>query len=357
MSPIRALFLSYAMHGSPSILGLLKRCLRLIDRLPRDRCEAHLVHLGWVPDDPFTRRVMLETPHIVVRGYEHDGLLALALAQVRPHVVVLCEPTLVGGVAAAVHGAGADLVCIENLFDDHVPAHHRRELPQVDGWVFLGIPARIPFGHLGDRSFLAPPLLPDPIRVADPRPLDVLIQGYDLDVARFGLELVGRLPRRARAAIVLGVDSERQLGRELAQHRSVEAIRFPDDRAYQKLLGSARLMIGKDGFQQIVEALALGTRVICRASAGGVGPLLPRHFSPYVAYSDGSPPDWPGLVRRACDSIAAPPHMPWHRSLGQVDDAVGCAVRGLGELLRDRPYRSGSSRGTKAADLRRTAGS
>jgi hypothetical protein len=340
MTPIRVLFVSYAMHGSPSILGLLKRCLRLIDRLPRDRCEAHLVHLGWVPDDPFTRRVMLETPHIVIRGYEHHRFLPAALAQVRPHIVVLCEPTLARGVEPAVHDAGADLVCVENLFTDDAPAHHRRELPQVDGWLFLGIPAAIAFGPVGERSFLAPPLLPDLLHVADARPLDVLIQGYDLDVARFGLELVGRLPRRVSAAIVLGEDSQRALGPELARHRAVEAIRFPDDRAYQALLGSARLMIGKDGFQQIVEALALGTRVICRASAGGVGSLLPGHFAPYVVYSDGSPPDWPGLVRRACDSIASPPHMPWHRSLLQIGDAAGFAIRGLGELVRDRPYRS-----------------
>lgn len=340
MTPIRILFISWAMHGSPSILGLLKRCLRLIDRLPRDRCMAHLVHLGWVPDDPFTRRVMLETPHAILHGYESHGFLSFALARARPHVVVLCEPTMVRGVAPAVRNAGADLVCIENLFGDDLPAHHRREYPQVDGWLFLGIPARLPFGRIDDRSFLAPPLLPDPITIAHERPLDVLIQGYDLDVARFGLELVGRLPRPVRAAIVLGADSERQLGRELGRQRSIEAIRFPDDRAYQKLLGSARLMIGKDGFQQIVEALALGTHVICRTSKGGVGALLPAHFAPYVTFSDGSPPDWPVLVRRACDSLAAPPHMPWHPSLRRVDDATGFAVQGLGELLRDRPYRS-----------------
>jgi hypothetical protein len=339
MSPIRILFVSYAMHGSPSILGLLKRCLRLIDRLPGDLCEPHLVHLGWVPDDPFTRRVMLATPHVILHGPDHAGLLSFALAKARPHVVVVCEPTLITGIASAVQEVGADLVCIENLFHDEVPAYHRRLHPDVDGWLFLGLPARIPFGHLGDRAFLAPPLLPDPIRVDPARPLDVLIQGYDLDVARFGLALVGRLPRPVRAAIVLGADSERRLGRELAGHRAIEAIRFLDDPGYQRLLGAARLMIGKDGFQQIVEALAVGTRVICRASQGGVGPLLPAHFSPYVGFSGEASPDWPALVRRACDSLAAPPGMPWHRALGEISDAAGFAVRGLGELLRDRPYR------------------
>ncbi len=336
---IRVLFVSYAFHGTPSILGLIKRCLRLIDRLPRDRCEVRLAHRGWVPDDPFTRRVLLETPHVIWTHGDDRGYMQMALADARPHVVVLCEPPLARSTAPDVRRVGADLACIENLFEDGVPAHHRRAYPEVDRWLFLGIPARIPFGRVDEHSFVAPPLLPDPLRAPAERPLDILIQGYDLDVARFGLELVRRLRRPVRAAIVLGADSARGLGDDLRAAR-VEPIAFPDERRYQQLLGSARLMIGKDGFQQIVEALAVGTRVICRASRGGVGGILPEHFAPYVAFSQASPPEWPALLRRAEDCLAAAPRMPWHAALAGIDDAAAFAVRGLGELFAGRPWRA-----------------
>jgi hypothetical protein len=336
-SPIRILFASYAMHGSPSILGLIKRCLRLIDRLPLDRCAPVIVHRGWVPDDPFTRRVLSATPHVITSGVDVTIHIRAALAEQRPHVVVLCEPPLVGPIAPLARDAGADLVCVENLFTDDLPAHHEHKYPEVDRWLFLGIPAAIGFGRVTERSFVAPPLLPDPIRIAAHRPLDVLIQGYDLDVAQFGLELIRRLPRRVTAAIVLGADRAGELA-PAVRAAGVMPIEFPDDPRYQQLLGSTRVMIGKDGFQQVVEALAVGTRVICRASPGGVGAILPAHFAPYVTYSAGSPPDWPALVRRAEDSLAASPALPWRGALTGVADATGFAVRGLGELLRDRPY-------------------
>ncbi|HEX2095317.1 MAG TPA: hypothetical protein VHG28_23170, partial [Longimicrobiaceae bacterium] len=199
--PIRALIVTYSVlantSGHPSMIGVLKRCLRLAERLPPGLVEGHLVNFGTLPAaDPLVTRVV---NRLVVHQAPNTrpGCRELCRA-LRPDVVVLGEGPgggMMGAMARAASLEGIPMVCVENLYGTWQPHRFANASPTVSEWLLLGLPMDgRDYGRWSERVVVAPPLLSPPVQVT--------ILGYDPMVAERGLALVDRLPRGTRARLV-----------------------------------------------------------------------------------------------------------------------------------------------------------
>ena len=82
---------------------------------------------------------------------------------------------------------------------------------------------------------------------------------------------------------------------------------LPDDEAICHSLSRARLVVGKAGYNQIVESLQLGAPILCRARGGGVPRDWVAHYmAPYVRIVD-SCDELPGCLPDVAHWLASEP--------------------------------------------------
>src|SRR5262249_30182225 len=136
---------------------------------------------------------------------------------------------------------GTALLCIENYYG---PESCGADKPErgLDGCLLLGLPEDGQFGMRPNGRFVAPPLLDG---VTGETRNGVVVLGYDTQVARFGIELATRLGGAVSTTVVA---SESEVTRLRAP--GVRVVPMPDEPSLKALLGEARVVVCKDGFQQ-----------------------------------------------------------------------------------------------------------
>lgn len=384
--PVRALFVTYSMLAAPgigpSMIGALKRCLRLVEHLPADEVEPLWIHSGPVfRQDPLVRRVASRLPRYDLWGRRQgqwrasagerfwrasDRLSALPalnlprvvlgqgvpllyqvhalrrlMRRLHPDVVVLGDNPL-NGLLRRASRVASELGIPQVAIDDHLSRWQHgslvRSSPQVDRWLLVGLPFDGRMGRLSPGLAVAPPLLPGAAGAGAPvEKVDVTIFGYDPHVARLGVDLLARLPGGVTARMISTELSESQR-RDFALRASGARMSFvpiPSDEGFRAYLESSSLVFCKNGFQQIVETLATGTPVIAVPVVGGVDQeFLDGDLEPFVHYLQEGTDGWEGAVARAREWIAGRPRLPWTEDLSRLESPVRYGAGLFTDLLR-----------------------
>jgi glycosyltransferase involved in cell wall biosynthesis len=318
------------------MMGVLKRCARLIAHFAPGTVEPHVINFGPVPaGDPLLDGVLPRVSmHRLGIGPEGAALRRL-LDHVRPDVVVLGEGPgggMMSRTSRAARAAGIPQVCVENYYGPAQPERFVRYSPGVDEWFLLGLPESGRYGRITDRAVLAPPLLaPAPARLPDEVTLTIL--GYDPAVARLGLELLARLPRGSTARLLRAPGPHLRGG-----NGRVEELALPDEGALRGYLSATRMVACKSGFQQMVEALALGTPVVAREADGGVPEAwLEPALARWIRYFPPGGRGWSRPLAAAGVWVAERAELPWTAEVARIAHPAAYAAERLLALLRRYP--------------------
>lgn len=344
IAPIRTLFVTYCtLQKDPrksSLIGVLKRCVRLVANCPSGAIEPHLLNFGDLPpDDPLLREWLPRMTVHLLRDAVAD--LPGLLDRVRPEVIVLGEGPSGGEMLRCSRIAaerGIPQLCIENYYSPDQPAHFVRENPLIAQWFLLGLPFAHRYGRISSRAVLAPPLLP--IEKSDGAdPTDLTILGYDFKVAELGLRLLQRLPKTTRARLIYSRHTweERAKLKPLIGDRPLVFIGLPTDGRLSAYVASSRLVVCKSGFQQMMESLALGTPVIAYDGPGAVpAAFVDRRLAPFIHYFPSPLLDWQRTVLQAAVWVSQQPVIPWRHEIASMEEparqAAATLVMQLGEL-------------------------
>lgn len=378
---IRGLFVTYATRAmpfiAPTMIGALKRCLRLIQHLPDRAVEPHWVHIGPLFEhDPLVREMLPRLTRYDLRGRRArppaagpaprrrgrlgdspalvlsraavvHGVRQLSMrrgmrrlmAELRPDVVVLADNPLGGLLRVAARAARAQGIAVVGL-DDYLspiqPAQLVRSSPDVTAWFLVGLPFDGESGAIGERAAVGPPmLLPSPARAADP--VDLTILGYDPQIARLGVEFLARLPRGTRCRLIADrLTVSEPTRRALAAKQSVVTLAPPPSESeYRAYLEATRVVFCKNGFQQIVEALALGVpSVACEVKGGIPWYFVGEALHPFVCFLPPSPALWDRGLGLAADWIHQRPDIPWARTVGTLPHPARAGSELFADFLR-----------------------
>ncbi|MES1241167.1 MAG: hypothetical protein ABUT39_06060 [Acidobacteriota bacterium] len=355
--PLRAVFVTYSFApsaGQSAIIGVLKRFLRLVRYLPPEAVEVHWLHGGYLPEhDPMVREWLprlnryapsgecLNAPGAWLRprlgrlrwrvgkawhppGRSEKPRLTRLFSKLRPDLVVLMESPLAGFLLEASEVAqelGLPQVAMDNYMEPGHPDELIRGSPQIERWFLLGLPYRGERGWQGERILLAPPLLAPSPGPASER-ADVTILGYDPKVGEDGVTLAGLLPA-GTVARLLGPPLPEEVRERYRRQAGGARLLFapmPDEADYRASLEGSSLVVCKNGFQQIVECLAVGTPVIVSEGSGVPGCFLSEEILRFTRYL---PPDqglWDDAVGLARGWMSERPAMPWTSALAGIPD-------------------------------------
>lgn len=289
--PLRLLFAAYYRMEPTAQIGVMKRCLRIIEKLPR-RVEIHLIVVGLIPEsEPLFRKLR---PRIRVHRYPDSiPILNRQLDSIAPDALILGETPLRGpllNLANAAHGRKIPIITIDNFMSPIVCdlIHGAFDFPMR--LLTLGLPEpgeNRDSGRFWRRTL---PLIRLPAvdngSEAAAR-CDLTILGYDEETLRRSLQLLDRLPAAAEALIFT-----RNAWIEPVQARLAESSRnrsrvhgFPTDEHLYAVMSRANLIFAKGGFQQMIESVALGRPFVCQVCGGGIEePYLPPHCRPWVKF-------------------------------------------------------------------------
>lgn len=347
MLRLRLLFVTYGVAATAgtgtSMMGVLKRCARLIAHLPADAAEVHLLHFGALyRHDPLLQRVWprVRSHGLPVLPTERD--VAALLKSLRIDVVVLGEGPGGGTMALVSRGAraaGVPQIAIENFYHPAQPAVFARDASWVRGWFLLGLPLGVPFGQIAERVVLAPPLL-TAARSALPARSPaggVTILAYDPRALSAGAAVLERLPERTHACFICSTRSERPLAAldRVASRCRINSVISPSDGALRSYIEAASFVVCKSGFQQMMEALALGTPVLACSAPGGVPESwLAPAFRPFVHYVPGTTASWSRPLAAAAGWLARRPSMPWTAAVASMPHPSRWAAGAFLELAR-----------------------
>jgi glycosyltransferase involved in cell wall biosynthesis len=168
--------------------------------------------------------------------------------------------------------------------------------------------------------------------------VDLTIFGYDPQIAALGVELLARLPAGTTARMISTNLSEAQR-RAFTQRAGAARLSFapiPSDGWFRASLASSALVFCKNGFQQIVESLAVGTPAIAVPVAGGVPEeFLDGELRPFVHYLSERPDPWEEALARARQWMAERPRLPWTGDLARLASPVRYGAEIFADLLRE----------------------
>jgi glycosyltransferase involved in cell wall biosynthesis len=111
---------------------------------------------------------------------------------------------------------------------------------------------------------------------------------------------------------------------------------LPDEREYRALLESSRIVFCKNGFQQMVESLALGTPVIASEVEGGVADFtLDGAMQPFVKFLPPTPAAWSEALALARQWLVARPAMPWTHEIEKLASPARTGAEMFAGFLHD----------------------
>lgn len=342
MKPIKALFSTYSTVSNDlnktAFLGVLKRCLRLINNLGPAKVESHLLNFGCIPEnDPLVQESSL---NIIRHDYHKDSDFFPLFERIKPDVVVLGEGPGSGNMlkfSRAALKAGIPQICIENYYHTWQPEHYRNENPWLDHWFLLGLPLRGAYGEISERTVLVPTLLPMRKSKEENNKRHVLILGYDQNVAELGIKLIKKLPEDIETTLIHS-KLEPETFYKLKMLSGPDKINFrnlPKEEELVDLIHSSRFVICKNGFQQISECLAINTPVIVYDAPGGVPhAFLSQYFQPYVRYFPKKEKGWSMLSLQAAMWLEERPKMPWIQTVEEIQNPLEYAASEFLKILK-----------------------
>jgi len=294
-SPI--VFATYSRRVPIAQIGVLKRVLRLIQRL-RTRRPIHLVNFGHIPpQDPLVkalrgRVVFHEIGPARERNYRN------VIRALKPRLIVQGESP-VNGAMFVFYRSAASLrvpqICIENYYGPLMRDHTALKFRFIHEWILIGIAAAgtppIPRAHIVPPCVHAPP-------VADNQRRGVCVLGYDDATLKASLRLLAGLPPDLPVQFFLPEDRVATVRGELGHHEHLSLRSDPGDAELYRAMGSAQVLLCKNGYQQMVEALYLGTPLVCVERDGGLPrDALADEMAPAVQFVSG-PADLPVAATR-----------------------------------------------------------
>lgn len=341
----RLVFVSYTRLIPTTQIGVFKRCLRLFPHL-RDDHEIHLVNLGPPPEKDALFLKLRDDFHLHEPCGDLLGdELSRLLEELAPAALVLGESPLRGSMRLAYRVArkmNIRQACIENYYGEFVDDVLPSEWPGVRHWILLGL---LPDGVsevAPGRLFVVPPFVKFP---TSPRPRDrFVILGYDRHTLGMGGHLLRRLPADSMADVIvspewvplldsMGIDERKSGTRVLV---------LPDDEALYDSLAQARLVLGKAGYQQIVECLAMGTPIVCLLSGGGVDEnLVAPYLKPWVRFV-ACPKDLDRVLLDVAGWLLQPADLPWTDLGRRLGDPISIAAESLRVFASEEPAVAGT---------------
>jgi hypothetical protein len=115
---VNLLFVTYAIVGENTLIGVFKRCLRLISALKREKYNIYILHFGKIPRDLFIDSIIVIPGIQLILGVNYSlKTIAEIYDYIKPDVVILGESPESGSISAASRAAkikGIKQVCIEN---------------------------------------------------------------------------------------------------------------------------------------------------------------------------------------------------------------------------------------------------
>lgn len=329
------LFVTYSRNAPTAQIGVLKRCLRLIRHLPGE-IEPHLLHFGKLPlEDP-------EFGALRSRLHVHDdrdgpsGGVPALLTKLGKPCLVLGEAPLAGRMRRTYQSAsavGVRQVGIDNYYGEFTIGHLGERWPGVERWLLIGLPERPQMKSRFGELVVPLTVLPAKFR-PPPTRNRVCILGYDERTLCTGIQLLSRLPISTGADVFLQPRSQHvfELLRRQLQHADVQVTPAPSDPELFASIARSKFVICKNGFQQIVECLHLGSPVVCQVCPGGVDyELLSDWLRPFVHYVR-DPHDLGDALLQVMFWMAKSPEIP--RTAGRADsNGARAAARKLLYLL------------------------
>jgi len=162
--------------------------------------------------------------------------------------------------------------------------------------------------------------------------------GYDSESLLTGLALLEVLPSEQPVDVFVAPEGLNDLPGQLRD--GMRVLVLPGDEAIFNSLSRARLVVGKAGYNQIVESLQLGAPILCRARGGGVPrDWVASYMAPYVRIVD-SRDELPGCLSEVTRWLASEPVAAFTEVAVRVPDPVACAARTVTELIGEQEART-----------------
>lgn len=348
-SPLpRLVFVTYSRLVPTTQIGVFKRCLRLMQHLASD-FELHLVNFGPLPE----RDTLFASlrPRLTLHEEFSEDLgndLSRMFEELAPAAVVFGETPLRGSMRLAHRVAsmrGLWQLCIENYYADFSGRFFPSEWPRIDRWLLLGL---MPDGRAGmsaEKVEVVPPLVRFPPGGSAGVKDRVTILGYDKQTLLMGAILLRRLPPDQKVDIIVSPEWEELIGKQRSTlgrpgHRVMV---LPGDEELSRAISSAKVVMGKAGYQQVVESVTLGTPIIAQMCGGGIdGGLIAPHMKPYVRFV-ATEEDLEGVMFDVAGWLLDPPRVPWASLGAQVPDPSAYAAGRMRELIGQRPAASSAN--------------
>ncbi len=339
----RLFFFTYYRLVPTGQIGIFKRCMRLIEHL-LDDFEVHVVNYGPLPDEDALFASIAPRLHIHEPPADDDelgrGLMAI-LEDVDPVAVVIGETPLRGSMRLSHRVArhlGIWQICIENYYGEFLEWFLPKEWTGIDRWLLLGLVADGAVGKTAGSVEVVPPFVHFPSPSGAPKDR-VCVIGYDKQTLLTGAQLLRRLPADEQVDFLIAPQWRAFLERQKIDltRPGLRVLELPTDVEIYDSLARAKLVLGKAGFQQVVESISLGAPVICQAAGGGLEDMLvPDYLKPLVRFVD----DDDGLAALMFDIagwLLEPPVTVWSDLATKVEHPMAYAASRLATLVDQRP--------------------
>jgi hypothetical protein len=337
----RLVFITYYRLVPTGQIGIFKRCMRMISRM-LDDFEIHLVNFGPLP---YTDRLFASiAPRITIHTTPDEGLgdalrdLYIALD---PEAVIIGETPIRGSMRMA-HRVASHLglwqVGIDNYYGSLFPGSFTREWPRIDRWLVIGLTLNGNPTARDGGTLVVPPLIRFPEGFAQGLERDrFAILGYDKQTLLTGTRLLARLPADQNVDIFIVPQWEEFLRRQPVDldRPGVRVLVLPSDEELYGSLARSRFILGKAGFQQVVEGLLLGAPIVCQEAGGGLADhIVSDYLKPYVRFVR-SDADLPKVLYDVAFWLAGPPVTKWAKMASDVPDPITYAARHLAALVAE----------------------
>jgi hypothetical protein len=340
MSKPRIVFITYYRLVPTGQIGIFKRCMRLISRM-LDDFEIHLVNFGPLPTtDPLFAAV---SQRIEIHPTPDENLgdaLQELFRRLEPRAVVIGESPIRGSMRMA-HRVASALgiwqVALDNYYGPLFPPSLPREFPRVSRWLVLGLtPDGAPGFRAGDIEVI-PPLIRFPEGFGGLERDRVAVMGYDKQTLLTGSRLLDLLPADQKADFFIAPQWEGYL-RAQCRHLDrpgVRVLALPSDMELYGSLARSRLILGKAGFQQVVEGLLLGAPIVCQACGGGLEDVIVADYlKPYIRFVKSE--DALEAVMPDVESwLDGPPVTRWSRMASEIGDPIAYGAGRLAALISE----------------------
>jgi hypothetical protein len=285
MHPPRVIFVSYYSLHPIGLIGVLKRCLRLISGMT-NRYEIYLLNFGEIPpEDPVFQLVK---HRVRVLTAPDSGHALTLLKRMNPATIIFGECPVHGMMLETYRAAtrcGMRQIGIENYYGRPLTRFMQARFLHIRRWLLLGLlnsPQRTA-SHWGFE--VAPPLVQLPAKVASHARNRIVINGYHPQTLIMAYECLKALPGVEQVDFLLPQGAKKlpfdlPFGQLPHEFHLREAI---SDAELFESVAQAKVVLGKAGFQQIVESALLGAPVVCQMYDSGVYPfMVPSHLKAQV---------------------------------------------------------------------------